>query len=244
MSYRSKTAETGSALSIVDILTVLYFSILNIDPKKPEKKDRDRFILSKGHGAAALYAVLAERGYFKTSELATYRVDHGRFHGHPSRDAAPGIEVSTGSLGHGLSIAAGIALSLAKDEPRSKVFVLLGDGECNEGSIWEAAMFVNTLQLPNIIAIVDMNGFQGFGTTTAIDPTDLQKKFQAFGWTTLTVLGHDLHALEEVFNKAREINRPTVILAKTITGKGITEIEKTLLAHYYVVDENTYNKTR
>lgn len=241
MSYRSKTAEIGSALSIADILAVLYFKILRINPKTPHDPKRDRFILSKGHGSAALYAALGVRGYFPEKDLERYRVDRGRFHGHPCRDAAPGIEVSTGSLGHGFSIAAGIGLALKKDKLNSKVYVLIGDGECNEGSIWEAAMFIASHRLTNIIAIVDDNNFQGFGKTSDIHTMDIAKKFKAFGWEVRHANGHNHASLVKALTKKVGL-RPTVIIAKTIAGKGISKIEKTLLAHYYIPDEKTYTE--
>lgn len=239
MSYRSKSAELGSGLSISDILTVLYFSILHVNPKKPDDPKRDRFILSKGHGSAALYAVLGLKGYFPEADALKYRVDEGRFHGHPCRDAAPGIEVSTGSLGHGLSIAAGIALALQREKSKSRVWTLIGDGECNEGSIWEAAMFVATHKLTNVTAIIDDNSFQGFGKSSEVHPMNLPKIFESFGWEVRTVDGHDLGAIEKIFSQPVGA-KPVVIIAKTIAGKGIPKIENTLLAHYYIPDEETY----
>ncbi|HBD25112.1 MAG: hypothetical protein A2566_02245 [Candidatus Zambryskibacteria bacterium RIFOXYD1_FULL_40_13] len=240
MSYRSKTAEIGSALCISDILTVLYFNILNINPKKPKDEKRDYFVLSKGHGAAALYATLAERGFFPTNKLEKYRVNDGIFHGHPSRGSAPGIEVSTGSLGHGLSIGTGIALTLKKENPKVRVFVLVGDGECNEGSIWEATMFASTHKLNNLVAVIDDNGFQGFGKTREIHKMNLEQKFKSFGWKVLKTDGHNHSQLKKTLTEARNQSKPTVVIAKTIAGKGIPHIEHTLLAHYYVVDEKTH----
>ena len=243
MSYKSKTAETGSALCISDILAVLYSKILHINPKKPDDFNRDRFLLSKGHGAAALYATLAERGFFPVKDLERYRVNKGLFHGHPSKNIARGIEVSSGSLGHGLSIGAGIALTLKKTFPKRKVFVLMGDGECNEGSVWEAVMFIKTHKLSNVVAIIDDNGFQGFGKTSEVHKMDLDKKFKAFGWNVLKVDGHNHAKMKDTFIKATKSKEPTVVIAKTIAGKGIKHIENTLLAHYYIVDEKTYKET-
>jgi transketolase len=241
MSYRSKTAEIGSALSIADILTALYFSVLKIHPKKPEDPKRDRFILSKGHGSAALYATLALRGFFPEKNLDGYRKDNGTLHGHPCRDAAPGIEVSTGSLGHGLSIGAGVGLALRKDVPQARVFVLVGDGECNEGSIWEAAMFIATHGLTNVITIVDDNNFQGFGASAKVHTMDIARKFESFGFEVRKVDGHNLAALAKVLSK-KPGKKPVVIIAKTVAGKGIPKIENTLLAHYYIPDEATYTE--
>ncbi len=239
MSYISKTAEVGSALCISDILTVLYFLVIKVNEKKPNDLKRDRFILSKGHGVAALHATLAERGFFPADDLKKYRTDGGLFHGHPSKNIMRGIEVSTGSLGHGLSIGAGMALTLKKDAPDAKVFVLMGDGECNEGSVWEAVMFIKTHKLNNVVAIIDDNGFQGFGKTSEIHNMDLSKKFSAFGWKVLKVDGHDHDKLKKVFMQSLKAKTPTVIIAKTIAGKGIPHIENTLLAHYFTVDEKT-----
>lgn len=232
MAERSHSGETGSSLSISDILAVLYFRILNINPKKPQDKNRDRFALSKGHGAAALYATLALRGYFPVEKLLGYRVNGGIFHGHPSRDAELGIEVSTGSLGHGLSIAAGMAHALLGTT--NKVYVLIGDGECNEGSIWEAALYIGNAGLPNIVAIVDDNKFQGFSPTVETNKFSLSEQWQAFGWKVLRAKGHDAKDLEKKLREASKAKVPIVVIADTVSGKGIAHIEDTLRAHYYV----------
>lgn len=241
MSHRSRSGETGSALSISDVLAVLYGKVLRINPKKPNDPGRDRFVLSKGHGAAALYATLALRGFFPLKWLLGHRVDKGMFHGHPSRSAAPGVEVSTGSLGHGLSIATGMAYALKKST--SKVYVLIGDGECNEGSIWEAALFCGRERLSNIIAIIDDNKYQGFAASRDINPFDLGKQWAAFGWEVLKVDGHDARALEAVFKKAAHARRPVAIIADTVSGKGISAIEGTLGAHYYVPKQEDIPRT-
>ncbi|MFZ2522335.1 MAG: transketolase [Minisyncoccia bacterium] len=240
MSYNSQSGESGSALCISDILAVLYFRILHIDPKKPDHPNRDRFILSKGHGGAALYSALALRGFFPKSDLKKYRVDNGIFHLHPCSFAAKGIEVSTGSLGHGLSIGAGVALSIRETHPDRKVFVLMGDGECNEGSIWEAAMFTSTHKLNNVVAIIDENKFQGFGETKKVHTMDLVKKWSAFGWDVFRSSGHDIKELEQIITEAIYTDRPAIVLADTVSGKGVPKIENTLLAHYFVPDKETY----
>ncbi|HEY4511341.1 MAG TPA: transketolase [Candidatus Paceibacterota bacterium] len=242
MSWRSKSGETGSALSISDILAVLYGRILSIDPKKPALPRRDRFILSKGHGAAALYATLALCGFFPVKNLLRYRVNDGLFHGHPSFGTIPGIEVSTGSLGHGLAIGAGMALALSGTS--SKVYVLIGDGECNEGSIWEAALFIGSRGLSNIIAIVDDNKFQGFGATGETNRFDLGAQWQSFGWEVMHADGHDCVDLEKKFRKAAGVTRPTVLIARTVAGKGVPLIENTLAAHYFVADEASARQIR
>lgn len=242
MAYRSQAGEVGSALCISDILAVLYFRILSVDPRRPDKDSRDRFILSKGHGAAALYATLALRGFFPIKDLWGYKTTPGRFHLHPCRDAAPGIEVSTGSLGHGLSIGAGIALYLRETNPHKKVYVLLGDGECNEGSIWEAALFIATHKLSNVIVIIDENKFQGFGETGCVHPMNFNKKWSAFGWKVLKADGHNLKDIEEKLLKARSGSSPTVVVARTVAGKGVPYFENTLSAHYALVDKQAYQE--
>lgn len=243
MAYRSGTSHIGPSLSISDILSVLYFKILNVNPKKPNWPNRDRFILSKGHGAAALYATLALKGFFPKHYLREYRINQGIFHGHPCREAAPGIEASTGSLGHGLSIGAGMALALKDDGINSKVYVLLGDGECDEGSVWEAAKFIGANRISNIVGIVDWNKFQGFRGVPKISNLDLEKQWNAFGWDTLHVSGHDFKDLEKKFRMAKQAQAPTVIIADTISGKGIPHIENTLLAHYYTIpDQKIYKE--
>lgn len=245
MSYKSQSGEIGSALCIADILVALYFNILDIKPKHPLWHARDRFILSKGHGAAALYATLALRGYYPEADLTSYRMNGGRFHCHPCQEAAPGIEVSTGSLGHGLSIAVGMALGMQKKYPGKKVFTLIGDGECNEGSVWEAAMFASKHKLSNIVVIVDNNKFQGFGAVKDVLTTDLQRMWKASGWDVLRMNGHDIADIESVLLRTQnELSRPTVIIADTISGKGIPEIENTLGAHYFIADEKTYLASR
>lgn len=232
MSHRSKSGETGSSLSISDLLAVLYFKILHVNPEKPDDPKRDRFVLSKGHGAAALYATLALRGYFPAEKLLGHRINNGTFHAHPSRSAAQGIEASTGSLGHGLSIAVGMAIALKNTT--AKVYVLLGDGECNEGSVWEAVMFAGNARLPNIIAIIDDNKFQGFGPTKETNRFNLGTQWKAFGWNVLCVDGHDPKDIEQKLIQACEEKKPTVVIADTVAGKSVRHIEHTLSAHYYV----------
>ena len=233
MSARAKCGETGSSLSVSDILATLYFRILRINPKKPNAPSRDRFILSKGHGAAGLYAALSLRGFFPKKVLLGHRMNGGLLHAHPSKGAIPGIEVSTGSLGHGLSIAAGMAEALKKT--RSKLYVLIGDGECDEGSIWEAARYIGRTALRNVIAIVDDNKVQGYPLARQKRTLDLAKQWSAFGWKVLRVGGHDCTALERALREAGR-NGPAVVIADTVAGKGVPEIEHTQSAHYYVPD--------
>lgn len=239
MSAISRSGETGSSLSISDILATLYFHTLKLNPKKPLDPERDRFILSKGHGAAAYYAALALRGFFPVSYLEKYRVNGGMFHAHPSRSAGPWVEASTGSLGHGLSI--GIGMAWALKETTSRVYILIGDGECNEGSVWEAALFAGNHKLSNITVIIDANGFQGFDATNSVSGLDLEAQWSAFGWQTLTADGHNVQDLMKKFDQAKRYKKPTVIIAKTIAGKGVPEIENTLAAHYYVASLESAN---
>lgn len=234
MSHRSRSGETGSSLSISDLLAVLYFKTLRINPKKPSDPARDRFILSKGHGAAALYAALALRGFFPKKTLLGHRVNGGTLHAHPSKGAVPGIETSTGALGHGLSIGVGMAYALKAT--KSKVYVLVGDGECNEGSIWEAVLSAGALRLPNIVAIVDENKFQGFGASKENNPFDKMKQWTSFGWGAARVDGHDVRAIEKALRAAAKATKPFVVIADTVAGKGVPAIENTLGAHYYVPD--------
>ena len=240
MAYKSRSGETGSSLCIADILLTLYFKSLNIDSKNPEKKDRDRFILSKGHGAAALFAVLYLKGFFKKEVLSGYRVNGGTLHGHPSLGLVPGIEVSTGSLGHGLAIGTGMALNLREKYPKSTVYGLMGDGECNEGSIWETAMIIKANNLKNIVIIIDDNEFQGFGKTSQTNKMPLKKEWEGFGFKIFEAQGHNHKDLEKKISLAKKYNGPTVVIAKTIAGKGVSKIEGTLNAHYFVPDEETY----
>jgi len=242
MSEASRSGETGSSLSVSDILAVLYFRVLNIDPKRPRDPLRDRFVLSKGHAAAALYAALALRGFFPLKLLARHRIDGGTFHAHPSFGAAPGIEVSTGSLGHGLSIGAGMAEALK--ETSARVFVLLGDGECNEGAVWEAARHIGALQMPNIVAIVDDNGFQGYPLAREKSRADLAKMWAACGWRVFSAEGHDSDALERAIRAAAACKAPAVVIARTVSGKGVAEIEHTQGAHYYIADAASVARMR
>jgi transketolase len=242
MSEVGKSGETGSSLSVSDILAVLYFRVLKIDPKRPRDPSRDRFILSKGHAAAALYATLALRGFFSLKLLAKHRVDDGTFHAHPSFGAAPGIEVSTGSLGHGLSIGAGMAEALKKT--RARVFVLLGDGECNEGEVWEAARHLGALQMPNIVAIIDDNRFQGYPLARETRRADLSKMWAACGWRVFSVDGHDVGTLDRAIRAAAAFKGPAVVVARTVAGRGVPEIEYTQGAHYYVADADAVERMR
>ena len=229
MIAEAGSGHPGGSLSCADILAALYFGgVLEHDPENPEWEGRDRFILAKGHAAPALYAALAQAGYIPREELATLRKLGSRLQGHPDSNQVPGVEVSTGSLGQGLSVAAGAAAGLKLDGAPQTVFALLGDGECQEGQVWEAAMFAAHRKLDNLVAIVDRNGLQIDGRTCDVcDPGDLGSKFAAFGWDVDEVDGHDLDALVAVLGaaKAGRDGRPHAVIARTVKGKGVPFME-------------------
>jgi transketolase len=230
----SKSSHVGSALSIVDILCVLYNRILRIEPANPLDPARDRFVLSKGHGGAALYAVLAHRGFFCRSELASYCRDGSRLAGHPMLQSRPGVEATTGSLGHGLPMGVGMAMAARLDGLDSRVFVVVGDGECNEGSVWEAALVAAHHKLSSLTVIVDYNKQQGLGRIEQVQGLEpLADKWRAFGFGVAEVDGHDLAALETVLRRGPlESGRPTALIAHTIKGKGVGFMEDQIKWHY------------
>lgn len=243
MAYEAKSSHVGAALSIVDILIILYYKILNTYPENIRDIERDKFILSKGHASSALYAVLARRGFFDNKLLDTYDKDGSNLIGHPKKDALPGIEVSTGSLGHGIGLACGFALSDKNDGRNSRTVVLLGDGECNEGSVWETAMFASSNKLGNLIAVIDNNELQGLGRVNEITGLySLIDKWKAFNWNVKEVNGH---SYEEIYCSLREAyvdnEKPTVIIAHTIKGKGISFMENKLEWHYKSPDKEQYD---
>jgi len=227
MTGKAGSGHPGGSLSAVEIVTALYFKVLRHKPQDPCWADRDRFILSKGHAAPVLYATLAECGYFPVDELATLRQLDSRLQGHTDRVATPGVEMSAGALGQGLSFALGVALAGRLNSQDYRVYVLLGDGECDEGQIWEAAMAAAHFKLDNLVAIVDNNGQQIDGwnrDVMSLDP--FNKKWQAFGWHVIEVNGHHLTSLIEAFDQAKLVKRkPTVIIAHTIKGKGVSFME-------------------
>ena len=232
--FDSQASHIGSALSCVDILTVLYFKILNINPQSPLAENRDRFILSKGHAASALYATLALKGFFSEEILDTYCQDGGKLPGHSTKGCVPGVEVSTGSLGHGLPMGVGMAIAAKNDGKKYRIFVLMSDGECEEGSVWEAAMLASHHKLDNLIAIIDYNKLQAFGRTNeVINLEPLTKKWAAFGWVVKEVDGYNYSDIEKAM---REIpfkkNKPSIIIAHTKKGKGISFMENKLEWHY------------
>jgi transketolase len=216
------------------MLVTLYFEILRIDPLHPDDPDRDRLILSKGHGCSALYATLVERGFASPEILETFYLDGGQLAGHPIRGSMPGIEASTGSLGHGLSLGVGLAIANRFEGRDNRVFVVMGDGECNEGSIWEAAMFAAAQRLDHLVAMVDYNKLQGLGRSEAITQLDpLADKWRAFGWDVYEIDGHDFDAIREALaSPPRLPGRPRAIIAHTIKGKGVSFMEDQLAWHY------------
>ncbi len=229
MICEAGSGHPGGSLSCIDILTALYFGgVMEHRPEDPAYPLRDRFILSKGHAAPALYATLAHAGYFPKEELHTLRKYGSRLQGHPDMHLVAGVEASTGSLGQGLSIACGMALGLRMDGVPSTVFVLLGDGECQEGQVWEAAMFASHQRLDNIVAIIDRNGLQIDGRTQDVcNPESLPEKFKAFGWETMEADGHDIPSLVDELNafKAMRDGRPKLLAASTVKGKGVSYME-------------------
>jgi transketolase len=234
MTHRGGSSHVGSGLSIADILAVLYGDILSVDPAAPKHDDRDRFILSKGHAGAAVYAVLAETGFFEAEKLKDHYQNGSVLSGHVSHKGVPGVEFSTGSLGHGLSVAAGIAKAAKLRQKNHKVFALLSDGECDEGSNWEAILFASHHKLNNLVAIIDYNKIQSLASveaTLGLEP--FADKFKAFGWNTIEVDGHDHLALKKSFALVKiEKTKPTVLICHTTKGKGVSFMENSVLWHY------------
>lgn len=234
MVASGKAAHIGGALSVVDILAVLYFGILRVRPKNPNWSNRDRFILSKGHAATALYSVLAQRGFASKKILEKYYQDGCSLAGHPIKGCMPGIEVSTGSLGHGLPIGLGMALAGKHGKKPYRVFVVLSEGDCNSGSTWEAAMLASHLKLDNLVAIHDYNKIQAMGYSREIMGLDpLPDKWQAFGWSTKEIDGHNYQQIEKALTKIPfKKNKPSVVIAHTVKGKGVSFMEDSLAWHY------------
>ena len=234
MTSRANASHVGSALSAADVLAVLYGRILRFDTADPTWADRDRFILSKGHACTALYAVLAEMGYFHIDELETFYQDGSALVGHATHKDVPGVEVSTGSLGHGLPLATGMALAGLRDGKSYRVFCLISDGECDEGSTWEAALFAPHHRLDNLVVIVDYNKIQSLGRVEeVIDLAPLADKWRAFGWAAREIDGHDLDGIGALLDSVPfEAGKPSCIVAHTVKGKGVSYMEDKLLWHY------------
>ena len=239
MIHRAKASHIGTALSVVDILAVLYDEVLHVDPKQPDRADRDRFILSKGHGAAAAYATLAECGFFPEEWLDTYCQDGTHLAGHIHHHGVPGVEVSTGSLGHGLSIGCGMALAAKRDGRPYRVFVAMSDGECDEGATWEAALFAPHHKLDNLVAVVDYNKIQSYGTVKEVlDLDPLPAKWTAFGWGVRELDGHNHEELLDALSAVPfEADKPSILVAHTVKGKGVSFMENKLLWHYRNPDD-------
>ena len=236
--HHAQGGHIGGPLSATDLLTGLYFEILRIDPAKPRWEDRDRFILSKGHSAIALYAVMAERGYFPVAELQSFDAIDSRLQGHPDMNMTPGVDMSSGSLGQGLSPAIGIAIGAKRLGKDFCTYVMIGDGETQEGQIWEAAFIAQRYQLDNLVGILDDNKFQQYGWNrpTILAPIENPvTKFQAFGWHTIEIDGHDFQAILDACDEAKTIKgMPTMIIAHTIKGKGVSFMENTYQWHAQV----------
>ncbi len=231
MTYNASSGHPGGSLSSAEILSVLYFHELRIDSKNPEWGDRDRFILSKGHASPAFYAALALRGFFPENELLTFRKLGSRLQGHPSL-GIPGVEISTGSLGQGLSVGIGMALAAKMNSKDYRVYVLLGDGEIEEGNVWEAAMCASTHKLDNLIAIVDRNKIQLDDYTDTMEILNpLPEKWRAFGWCSQVIDGHNVEEIIKAIEEAKKCDRPAVIIANTIKGKGVSYMENTAKYH-------------
>lgn len=240
MTLYSKSSHIGSALSIVEILVTLYFKIMNIDPKNPDKDIRDKLILSKAHGSAALYATLAERGFFPKTFLDRYYLDDGILPGHLDTTSVPGIEFSAGSLGHGFNAGIGMAINNKQTNNPGKIFTIIGDGECNEGSIWEGVMLASHLKLNNLTVFVDYNKIQSFGRTNeVINQEPIADKWRAFGWDVYEINGHDFSELINSIYQSH--SKPKVIIANTVKGKGVSFMENNLDWHYKSPNQEQYD---
>lgn len=242
--YNAKSGHIGGAFSIADILTVLYFNEMNIDAKIPDSPDRDRLVLSKGHASAALYAVLAEKGYIDKEELKTFRNIDSNLQGHPDMNKVPGVDMTTGSLGQGLSAANGMALSSKLDSRGYRVYCILGDGELQEGQVWEAAMTAEKYQLDNLCVIVDANELQLTDSTMnvkGINYNDIEQKFRAFGFQTVVIDGHNIESIIRALTIAEMTKgKPTAIICKTIKGKGISFMENQVDWHGKAPNDEEY----
>lgn len=239
MTNLEHSGHVGSSLSMADVVAVLYGGILKVDPRNPRWPDRDRFLLSKGHAAAGLYGALVEKGFFPAEWTDTYYRDDGRLCGHISHHV-PGVEFSTGSLGHGLPVAAGMALVARREGRSHRIFVLMSDGDCNEGSTWEAVMFASQHRFDNLIAIVDANRIQALGEVKdVIDMEPFAAKVQAFGWAVREVDGHDVGQIEEaLLSVPFQKGKPSFLIARTTKGKGIKSLENTVASHYRCVPDD------
>ena len=232
-TFNAKSGHPGGSLSIAEIVSYLYFNEMNVDPADPVKDDRDRFVLSKGHAAPALYSVMAQRGYFPVEELKTLRKVDSRLQGHPSMHYLPGVDISSGSLGQGISAACGMALGAKLKGAEFRVYTVLGDGEIEEGQVWEAAMYASAKKLDNLVAFVDNNNLQIDGTVEEVNsPYPIPEKFSAFGWNVIEIDGHSFEEIAGALDNARACKgKPTAIIATTVKGKGVSFMENQVSWH-------------
>ena len=246
MVYDCASGHLGGSFSAMDALTVLYFDVMNVDPQDPANPDRDRFVLSKGHCTPALYPILAQRGFFPEEDLKLFRSIDGHMSGHAEMNHVKGVDMSTGSLGQGISAAVGMALAGKMDKKDYRVYSILGDGEIEEGQVWEAFMAAAKYNLDNLCAVIDVNGLQIDGKTADVMPTEpLDKKMEAFGWNVISVDGHDLAAVSAAFEEAKTVSgKPTVLLAKTVKGKGVSFMENDAGWHGKAPNAEQYEKAR
>lgn len=242
--YRAQSGHPGGSLSVADILTVLYFNEMNIDKKNPNWEDRDRLVLSKGHCSPALYSCLANRGYFPIEDLKTFRKIDSYLQGHPDKNKVPGVDMTTGSLGQGLSAANGMAIAAKMDHKDYRVYCILGDGEIEEGQIWEAAMTSNKYKLDNLCVIIDNNNLQIDGTIEEVMSSfPIDEKFRSFGFEIIKIDGHDIEEITKAFEVAKNIKgKPTCIIAKTVKGKGISYMENQVGWHGKAPNEEQYKE--
>ena len=242
--HQRQTGHPGGSLSLCEIMTTLYFKEMNVDPANPKMADRDRLVLCKGHAAPILYRVLAEKGFFPVEEMKTLRCFETRLQGHPCPLETPGVDAATGPLGIGLSAALGMSMALKMDESPARVYAILGDGEINEGAVWEALMAAVKFKADNLCAVLDWNGVQLDGTTEEVMPMgDIPAKFKAFGWNVIECDGHDLDAVYEAFETAKTVKGvPTIILAHTVKGKGVSFMEGKNAWHGKAIGDEEYAK--
>ena len=242
--YSAKSGHPGGSLSIADVLALLYFEVMNLDPQNPKMQGRDRLVLSKGHTAPALYSALAERGFFPVEELTTFRRAGSRLQGHPDMKGVPGVDMSTGSLGQGISAAGGMAYAAKLDGADYRVYSILGDGELEEGQVWEQAMFAAHYNLDNLTAFIDFNGLQIDGDITKVmNPTPIDKKFEAFGWNVVLADAHDFASLRAAVENAKNTKgKPTAIIMKSVKGKNVSFMENNAGWHGSAPNEEQYNQ--
>ena len=243
MTANAGSGHPGGSLSAVELMTSVFFNHMRVDPSNPHDPDRDRFVLSKGHAAPALYSVLANRGFFPVDELKTLRHIGSRLQGHPNMNLTPGVDMSTGSLGQGVSTAAGMALGAKRLGNGVRVYTLLGDGEIEEGQVWEAAMFAGNKGLSNLTAFVDYNNLQIDGTIEEVNSAaPIDKKFEAFGWHVITIDGHSFEEIENALKEAETVDKPVAIIAKTVKGKGVSFMENAVGWHGSAPNDEQYEQ--